>query len=247
MRVTAIRTAKVQPGDNLFELLDSAITDLAEASVVVVTSKIVSLAEGNVVAFDETDKKDLITSEAELYLPDNMSKYGHKFTITKNTLIASAGIDESNGGGYYVLWPKDAQASANAIRQHLSERFKLANVGVVITDSTCQPLRRGATGIILAHSGFKALRNYIGQPDIFGRPFEVSQANVAGGLAAAAVVTMGEGAEQTPLAMISDVPFVEFQPRDPSADELKEINISLDEDLFAPFLKNAPWQPGHKK
>ena len=115
---------------------------------------------------------------------------------------------------------------------------------MVITDSTCHPLRRGTTGISLAHSGFYALKNYVGKPDLFGRPFSVSQANHAEGLAAAAVLAMGEGTEQTPLCIVSDLPFVNFNAENPHEDELKEINIPLKEDLFAPFLESVEWKKG---
>jgi F420-0:gamma-glutamyl ligase len=162
-------------------------------------------------------------------------------------LIPTAGIDESNAHDVYVLWPKDAQATANEIRAYLKARFGVTNAGVLITDSTCQPLRRGTTGIYLAHSGFRALHNYIGQPDLFGRPFAVSQASVAGGLAAAAVLAMGEGTEQTPLALLSDLPAVTFVDADPDEAELTELHIQLDEDLFAPFLTAVEWLPGQKK
>jgi dihydrofolate synthase / folylpolyglutamate synthase len=175
-------------------------------------------------------------------LPRTLSNYGIAFTITKNSLIPSAGIDESNGGDYYILWPKDAQSTANEVRQHLQQRFGLRQVGVIITDSTCQPMRRGTIGIALAHSGFASQHNYVGQPDLYGRPFTVSQSNISGGLASAAVVTMGEGTEQTPLCLIRDAMFVDFQERNPSAQELKAITISLEEDLFAPFLQAVRWE-----
>ena len=67
---------------------------------------------------------------------------------------------------------------------------------------------------MLAYSGFRALNDYVGRPDLFGRPFTVSQADVAGGLAAATVLQMGEGAEQTPIAVLTELPFVQFQDRD---------------------------------
>lgn len=246
MNVQAVRTKKVQAGDNLFEILDESIVDLKEASVVAVTSKIVSLCESRVVPLNAASKEELIEQEADLFLPKEFSNYGHKFSIIKNTLIASAGIDESNGGDYFVLWPDDAQKSANEIREYLKKRFSLDRVGVIITDSTSQPLRRGTYGIRLAHSGFRALNNYIGKPDLFGRPFHVSKSNISSGLAAASVVAMGEGSEQTPLAIISDISFVEFQDRNPNKEELAELTISLEEDLFAPFLKSVNWQKGLK-
>jgi F420-0:gamma-glutamyl ligase len=248
MIVTALKTDKVTPQSiSLLELLDQAITQLEDASVVAITSKIVSLCEGNTVPFDQTTKADLLLAESDLYLPGSLSKYGHHFTITDNTLIPMAGIDESNGDGHYVLWPKDARATASQVRAHLKERFGVSKVGVIITDSTCHPMRRGTTGIVLAHSGFSALNDYIGKPDLFGRPFSVSQADIAGGLASAAVLQMGEGTEQTPIATLSDLPFITFQDRDPTPEELAEVYMNVEDDLFAPFLASVDWQKGQRK
>jgi putative folate metabolism gamma-glutamate ligase len=246
MIVTALKTPLVGVNDELLDLLDETIPELSEDCIVVVTSKIVSLCEGSVMPRDGTDKEELVINESDLYMPQSMSPSGFHFTIVDNTLISMAGVDESNAQDVYVLWPKDAQASANAIRHHLAEKHGLRHVGVIITDSTHRPLRRGSTGICLAHSGFNALKDYVGTPDLFDRPFAVSKASISGGLAAAAVVVMGEGRERTPLALIKDVPFVEFQERDPDANELAEQNISVEEDMFGPFLRNMKWQPGKR-
>lgn len=248
MLVTTIKTERIAANDTtLLALLDEVIPKLKEGSVVAITSKLVSLCEGNVIALDAIDKETLVVQESDLYLPATLSRYGHHFTITDNTLIPMAGVDESNGGGNYVLWPKNSQQTANDTRDYLKQRFDLQNVGIIITDSTCHPLRRGTTGIMLAHSGFLALHNYIGQPDLFGRPYAVSQGDIAGGLAAAAVLQMGEGTEQTPIAVITGLPFVTFQNRNPNAEELAEMNIPLSEDLFAPFLNSVDWQSGQRK
>jgi F420-0:gamma-glutamyl ligase len=249
MNVRALKTDVILPGGpDLFSVLDSVITELNEGSIVAITSKIVSICEGRVVPFDAADKEQLIIDESDLYLPKTLSRYGHHFSVVDHTLISSAGIDESNGASNYILWPKDSQATANAVRAYLVNRFGLTNVGVIITDSTCQPLRRGTTGICMAHSGFAALHDYIGQPDLFDKPFRVSMASISGGLAAAAVLAMGEGTEQTPLAIVSEVDFVQFQPRDPNAEELALLHIPIEEDLFGPFLDNdsIDWQAGRR-
>ena len=158
-----------------------------------------------------------------------------------------AGIDESNGQGHYILWPRDSQKTANDLRAYLRRKHDLTELGVIITDSTCQPLRRGTTGISLAHSGFKALTNYVGTADLFGRPFGVTQAGIASGIAASAVLMMGEGSEQTPLCLLRDLPFVTFVEADPSTAELQAMAIPLEEDLFAPFLSAMPWQKGNRR
>lgn len=229
---------------SLFSLLDKHLEKVKEKDILVITSKIVSLCEGRTVLQNDVSKEILTQQESTYYLPPEESKYGHHFTITNNTLIPCAGIDESNGDGNLILWPKNSQRTANQVRGYLCDRFNLVNVGVVITDSTCRPLRRGTTGISLAHSGFLALHNYVGDVDLFGRIFKLSKADIAGGLAAAAVVVMGEGSEQTPLALISDVAFINFQDRDPSSVELNELTILKQDDLFAPFLEKVNWING---
>jgi dihydrofolate synthase / folylpolyglutamate synthase len=248
MKVIAIRTGKITPGtQSLEQVLDAHIPPLREGSIVAVTSKIVSICEGRVVAVGDREKADLINEEADWILPLQQQRYNITLTIRDNILIPTAGIDESNGNGFYVLWPANAQKSANAIRTHLKKRFKLSDIGVIITDSKTLPLRRGTVGTALAASGFKALKDYIGKDDIFGRALKVTKANIMEGLAMAAVLAMGEGNEQTPLAVIDEVPFVEFQKKNPTAAELKELKIDRKDDLYAPLLVNAAWKKGKRK
>jgi putative folate metabolism gamma-glutamate ligase len=248
MIVKSIRTNKIKPGSiDLFTFLDNSIKELENGCIVAITSKIISLCENNVVPFNQLDKNKLIVQESNLYLPFDLSKYGHNFTVTENILIPVAGIDESNGNGNYVLWPKNAQKIANQVRIYFRNRFNLTKIGVIITDSTCHPLRRGTNGIILAHSGFSALNNYVGKPDLFGRPFSVSQADIANGLASAAVLQMGEGAECTPIAILSDLSFVKFHNHNPNKKEIENIKISIQDDLFAPFLTSVKWEKGDRK
>ena len=127
------------------------------------------------------------------------------------------------------------------------KEYGISEVGVIITDSKTTPLRRGVTGVTLAHSGFAALNDYIGHPDIFGRDLHVTKANIADGLAGASVLSMGEGSEQTPFAVIEDVPFVTFQRRNPTVEELTDLRIPLEEDIYASILTRTPWQRGKGK
>jgi F420-0:gamma-glutamyl ligase len=126
-------------------------------------------------------------------------------------------------------------------------KFGLEHLGVIITDSTIMAMRRGTIGIPIGYSGFKPTNNYVGTPDLFGRDFTVSQGGIAIGLAAAGVLAMGEGTEQTPIAVIEDFPLIQFQGRDPSLEELAEFYIDPKEDLYAPFIEKADWQKGGRK
>jgi putative folate metabolism gamma-glutamate ligase len=248
--VKPIKTAKILPAEkSIFNVLDESLPEIRENSVVAISSKVISLCEGDdrVMPSHKIDRISLAQQEADYYLPEGSSKYEVMFTLYRNTLIPNAGIDESNTNGYHVLWPEDPQKTANAVRIYIKERFNLKNVGVIITDSTCTPLRWGTTGICIAHSGFCALNNYIGKPDVFGRKLQMSMANIAGDLAATAVMIMGEGAEQTPIATLSDIPFVEFQDRNPTKKELDFLNIDPEDDLFAPFLNAVKWRKGKNK
>lgn len=247
MQVTAIKTHKITENDtDLLKILDEYLINdqgsmIKENSVLAISSKIISICEGNIVPSNTTTKDELAEKEADLYLPRTSNKWGVMVTIKNGMFIASAGVDESNGNGNFILWPKDPQASANRIREHLAEKFGLKSVGVIITDSRNNPLRWGVTGIAIAHSGFSYLKSYIGKPDVFGKEMRVEKVNVPDTLAAAAVGVMGEGSEQTPLAIITDAEFVEFQDRNPTEEELAQLSIKMEDDMYAGLLTAAKW------
>ena len=248
MKVTGIRTHKITSKDrDILKVLDQYIKDLKDGSVVAVTSKIVAITEGRIVKIQNSEKgqKDrLIEQEAEFYLPRSSNKYNVSLTITGGQLVASAGIDESNANNSYVLLPENPQVSANKIREYLGKRFKLKNIGVIITDSRTSPLRWGVTGVAIAHSGFEALKNYVGIKDLFGRKFEFEKTNIEDSLATSATLAMGEGAEQTPLAIIEDVPFVKFQGRNPTKKEIESLRIDISDDIYASLLTSVKWRKG---
>jgi putative folate metabolism gamma-glutamate ligase len=244
MIIKAYKTHKIKPVDSLFDILDNYLPDLEENSVVAIASKIVGICEGRVIPKESADKNELAEKEADQYLPREHNQYGFMITINKGIMVASAGIDESNSGDYFSLWPEDPQQSANKIREYLTKKHNLKHLGVIITDSKLTPLRWGVIGVALSHSGFQALNSYIGQPDIYGRLMQAEKANIADSLATAAVVEMGEGNEQQPLAVITDMKFVTFQPRNPTDEELKNLNISLEDDVYSSLLTAVNWKKG---
>ena len=227
------------PKDNLWELLGS-IKSLEENSVVAVTSKVVSIGEGRCIAIEKFKSKDeLVIKETDKYLPRNTVPHGLVLhTIKNNLFIASAGIDESNGAGFYILWPKNPEASAKKIWQFLSKKLKVKNLGIIITDSRLVPLRRGVVGVAIGYFGFKPIRDYRGEKDIFGRVFEMETSNLPDSLATAAVLEMGEGSEQTPFAIISDIPYIEFTKI------FYDFRIPEKEDIFYPLFSAVKWKKG---
>ena len=246
MNVRAIKTRKlIPPQDDLWAVLEESLPPLDEEMVVAISSKIVSIGEGRCVPKDEvTDKDALVLREATLYIDrkDTPSNFMH--TISRGLLAPTAGIDASNAADHFVLWPEDPARSAADLWRRLRRRHGVRRLGIIITDSRSTPLRRGVTGFALAHHGFRPLRDYRGTRDLFGRKLRSSQSNVADALAAAAVLEMGEGSEQTPIAVIANVSGLRFTQRTaPStAREFTSLEVPLEEDLYWPLMKRAPWK-----
>jgi F420-0:gamma-glutamyl ligase len=196
------------PQDDIFPVLDEYLTDVQEGDVILISSKIVAISEGRTVRRNEVDKVELVASEADLLVP--RPYWPSPLTVTRSAFIGTSGIDESNAGEYLVLLPEDAFVSAKQIHAYLLERFSLKNVGVVITDSHSQPLRRGAIGISVGFWGFEPVVDHIGKKDLFGREIKIEQSNLVDGLAAGATVVMGEVAECQPVVIARGVPELTF-------------------------------------
>lgn len=246
MIITAIKTEKVLPrATTLTALLDRHLKKFPDRSILVITSKVVALCEGRVIAHDAKLKDAVIREEADYYLPREHSLYDIPLTITDNAFIARAGIDASNTNGHYSLLPKDSYVTAKKIRAYLVKRFGIKNIGVIVVDSHSTPLRRGTLGVAIGWSGFHTLKNYENLPDIFGHHFTTHQ-NQVDALACAAVLSMGEGNEQTPLCLITDVPFITFAPGSPTPKELATFKPPIHDDLFAPLRNWKNLQKGKR-
>jgi F420-0:gamma-glutamyl ligase len=229
MNIKTIKTRIFKPNENILNFMENYIFRIAEKSVIVVTSKIVAQSEGRFVEkVDEKIKAKIIQSESDLVLP---TKYVC-LTIKDGVVMANAGVDESNANGRLILLPKDSFEAAIKIRNHFKMKYSLKELGVIITDSRCLPLRAGISGVALGYAGFKGLKDYRKKVDIFGRPFHYSRVDVADSLATAAVLCMGEGNERRPLAIIQNAP-IEYSNK-LSRDELK---IDIKEDIYKPLFE----------
>src|SRR5260221_346417 len=181
MNVTVHKTNKIVVGDALFETLDSHLPKLEERTIVAITSKIISICQGDVIKKDETiDKAEMVKAQAEWYFTDdNLKVFGTVIpTITNGVLIANAGIDESNANGYFILWPKHIQQTTEEIWLYLRKKHGISQLGIIVTDSHIAPLRYGTIGVGLSWCGFEATQDYRGKPDIFGKPLEMTQKNL---------------------------------------------------------------------
>lgn len=250
MQITAIKTRALKaPKDSLLDAIKRSKLTLNDGDIIAISSKVVSIDEGRTIPITEvSDKEKLIEQEADFYLKaPKTSRYRKRFTINAGGMAGSAGIDESNGAGYYILYPKDPFKSAKKLRALLMKEYRVNKLAVVITDSMSLPLRRGAIGFAVSWDGINPLRDYRGTPDIFGRTINVELANLIDALAASAVLAMGEGAEQTPIAVIRGAKDIEFKNRSPR--NQVQLIVEPEDDVFAPFFfhKSFKWKRGGKR
>lgn len=230
MKVNPVKTNIFKEKENLVAFIRKHVKHLEENSIIVITSKIVALTEGRTATIETIKtKEEYIKSESDYAVP---TRYAW-LTIKDGVVMAAAGIDESNANGKLILLPKNSFLSAQKVRKALKETYKVKNLGVIITDSRTLPLRAGVTGVALGYAGFRGIKDYRGKPDIFGRKFKVSRVDVADSLATAAVFTMGEGNERSPLAIIteSDVTFCEKVNR-------RELHIDIQDDMYQPLFSH---------
>lgn len=250
MIVKSYKTHKIRVGDDLFNILDKYLPALQENSVVAITSKIISLCQGDVVKNDGTvNKEELIKKEADYYIEtDTQTPYGNVFmTIKDGHIVFTAGIDESNADGNFVLWPKNLQKTTNKIWEYLKKKNKIKNLGIVVTDSRVTPTRTGVIGFAITWCGFKPFNEESGKPDIFGREINHTNVNVMEALAASAALVMGEIKEQSPLAVLTELPFVQFQNHVPTKEELDSVSWPIEKDMYGKLLTAVKWQKGGTK
>jgi coenzyme F420-0:L-glutamate ligase/coenzyme F420-1:gamma-L-glutamate ligase len=195
----------VRHGDDLAALIVAAAPWLAGGDVLVVTSKIVSKAEGRTVAVPSSGPERDAARGALLAAETAREVASRGLTRIVATrhgfVLASAGIDASKvDSSRLVLLPVDPDASARRLRAELRERFGL-HVAVVITDTMGRPWRVGLTDVAIGAAGIEALRDYRGETDAYGNELQVTQMAVIDELAAAGELVKGKY-DQVPVAVI---------------------------------------------
>jgi coenzyme F420-0:L-glutamate ligase/coenzyme F420-1:gamma-L-glutamate ligase len=203
---------EVRPGDDLGELIATAggsppdRTALIDGDVVVVTQKIVSKAEDQLVPVDPTDPlshKPLVEQESVRILRRRgdliVSETKHGF------VCANAGIDLSNvEHGFAALLPEDSDRSARRIRDRLRV-LRSVEVGVIVSDTFGRTWRRGVTDVAIGCAGIAGVVDLRGSTDAYGRELQVTEVAVADEIAAAAELVMGK-ATGIPVAVVRGLP-----------------------------------------
>ncbi|WP_268240943.1 coenzyme F420-0:L-glutamate ligase [Streptomyces lasiicapitis] len=181
---------EVRPGDDLAKLIAAAEPGLADGDVVLVTSKIVSKAEGRVVA--AADREAAIDAETVRVVARRGT-----LRIVENRqglVMAAAGVDASNTpAGTVLLLPEDPDASARAVRAGLRAALGV-DVGVIVTDTFGRPWREGLTDVAIGAAGVRVLDDLRGGVDAYGNPLSATVVATADELAAAGDLVKGKAA-----------------------------------------------------
>lgn len=186
---------EVRPGDDLADLL-AAAAGLRDGDVLVVTSKVVSKAEGQV---RTGSRAELLAGQTDRVVarrgPTTIVRTHH------GLVMAGGGIDASNTTpGTAVLLPVDPDGSARALRERLA-RDGGPNVAVVVTDTSGRAWRNGQTDIAIGVAGLDALHDYAGRVDGYGNPLVVTAPAVADEIAGAADLVKGK-LDRRPAAVV---------------------------------------------
>ena len=193
--------AEVRPGDDIAELI-AAATEVRRGDVLVVTQKIVSKAENQLVAVDPDDPlshKALVEEESVRVLRRRgdlvISETKHGF------VCANAGVDRSNlDDGVAALLPRDPDRSARRIRDRLRDATG-AEVGIIVSDTFGRAWRKGLVDVAIGCAGIAAVVDLRGSEDAKGHQLQVTEVAVADEIAAAAELVMGK-ADGVPIAIV---------------------------------------------
>ncbi|WP_333767002.1 coenzyme F420-0:L-glutamate ligase [Streptomyces sp. IBSBF 2435] len=205
---------EVQPGADIAKLIAATAVELADGDIVLVTSKIVSKAEGRLV--HAGDREAAIDAEAVRLVArrgtTRIVESRHGF------VMAAAGVDASNTApGTVLLLPEDPDASARRIRTGLRDGLGV-NVGVVVTDTFGRPWREGLTDVAIGAAGVAVLEDLRGRADSHGNPLHMTVTATADELAAAGDLVKGK-ATGRPVAVVRGLPGTVLPPETADADD----------------------------
>lgn len=213
---------EVEPGDDIATLVAAAQPELHDGDVVVVTSKVVSKAEGRLV---QTDRSKAIDDQTTRVVAERgetrIVETHHGF------VMAAAGVDASNvPAGWVALLPEDPDASARTIRQGL-RRLLGVEVAVLVTDTFGRPWRNGLVDVTIGAAGFPVLDDHRGRADAHGHTLEMTVTAVSDEVAAAAELVKGK-LDGVPVAVVRGLTF------SPPADDTgaRPLVRPADEDMF---------------
>lgn len=226
MEVIPVKLPIKDKNFDLFKELKSAF-NFCRGDIIVISSKYAAIGEGAVIDIENIkvspyaeniskrfnmDKKlaEVVLRESDYILKGIP---GFVLSVKGGLLAPNAGVDKSNiSKNKLVLYPKNPFLLAEKLRL----KFLIFNgirVSIIISDSRLMPTRKGTVGVCIGLSGFEPVEDLRGNKDLFGNTLRVTMKAVADGLSAAAVYSMGESNESTPVVVIRGASVIETDRR----------------------------------
>jgi len=233
---------EIEQNDDISELilLSTSKPEIKDDDILIVTQKIISKQEGRIV--------QLSTITPSLLATGIGSEYGKNPQVVQKILdeskrivrlndgviisetihgfvCANAGVDESNvKRGYVTLLPKDANASAQKLRESIMKKTG-KNVAVIVSDTFGRPFRMGQTNCAIGLAGISAIADYIGTKDSFGRILHVTEIAIVDEICSASELVMGKSLN-TPITIVRNYKFSD------SKSNMNDLLRPKNEDLF---------------
>ncbi len=228
-----LKIPMIQPGDDLgliiFQALEAMSLRLEDGDILVLAQKIVSKAEGRLFNLTQVEPSARAVELAEKTEKDPrfielvLRESSEVLRTRPGTIIvqhrrgfvcANAGIDHSNVHGpwgnpddWVLLLPEDPDASAERVRQRLSELSGVKNLGALIIDSHGRAWRNGTVGVAIGLAQVPGIVDMRGKPDLFGYRLRITMIAAADELAAAASLVMGQADECQPVIHVRGFPY----------------------------------------
>ena len=233
---------EIEQNDDISELILSSTSkpEIKDNDILIVTQKIISKQEGRIVQLSTITPTLLATGIGSEYGKDprivqkildeskRIVRLNDGVIISETIhgfVCANAGVDESNvKQGYVTLLPKDANTSAQKLRELIMKKTG-KSTAVVISDTFGRPFRMGQTNCAIGFAGISAIADYVGTKDTFGRVLHSTEIAIVDEICSASELVMGKSLN-TPITIVRNYKFID------SKSDMNDLLRPKDEDLF---------------
>ena len=211
----------IQKGDDLAELICANANDISDKDIIVIESTVVSKAIGltfleeDILPGDEAKQIAKLNGKDPRFVQAILDESVEIFTESPFMLVRNknghvcinAGIDSSNVGNSRLLrLPSDPDFCAAAIGKSI-EKTTGKKISIIITDTNGRAFKDGQTNVAIGLYHIKAIRQWIGEKDLYGKVLEISEEAVVDEIAGAANLIMGEGGFGYPVVIVRGLDF----------------------------------------
>ena len=211
----------IQKGDDIADIICKNAPDIADKDIIVIASTIVSKSLGltfreeDVVPSADAKRIAALNGKDPRFVQAILDESIEVFTETPFMLVRNkgghvcinAGIDSSNvGGGLLLKLPKNPDEHAALIGKSIEQKTG-KKISVIITDTNGRSFKSGQTNVAIGLYNIKAIRQWIGEEDLYGKVLEISEEAVVDEIAGAANLVMGEGGDGVPVVIVRGLDF----------------------------------------